>query len=125
MVPLRWVEQSRISDPAPRRTATFSVHGDSHVPWSHVPSVRAWTLQGRRGYPGSPLRPGHDDLVTTARGDDLNDSMERATHQVLMEFCEHHLPGLDSTAIALLPVWNEGSAMWSERVAAVSETLSF
>jgi hypothetical protein len=42
-----------------------------------------------------------------------------------MEFCEHHLPGLDSTAIALLPVWNEGSAMWSERVAAVSETLSF
>jgi hypothetical protein len=40
---------------------------------------------------------------TTARGDDLDDTLERAAHQALMEFYERHLPVLGDTAIALLP----------------------
>jgi hypothetical protein len=31
---------------------------------------------------------------TTARGDDLDDTLEMAAHQVLTEFCELHLPVL-------------------------------
>jgi hypothetical protein len=53
-----------------------------------------------------------------ARGDDLDDTLERAAHQALTEFCERQLPVLGDTAIALLPIRNEGNAVWSERVAA-------
>jgi hypothetical protein len=59
---------------------------------------------------------------TTAQGDDLDNTLERAAHQVLMKFCECHLPGLDGTAIALFPIQNEGNAVWSERLAAVGYT---
>jgi hypothetical protein len=52
---------------------------------------------------------------------DLDDTLERAAHQALMEFCERHLSGLDSITIALLPVQNEGNMVWSERVAAVGD----
>jgi hypothetical protein len=38
-----------------------------------------------------------------------------------MEFCEHHLPGLDGTIVALFPIQNEGNAEWSERLAAVGD----
>jgi hypothetical protein len=48
---------------------------------------------------------------TTARGNDLDDTLERAAHQALMEFCERHLLVLDGIAIALLPVQNEGNAV--------------
>jgi hypothetical protein len=58
---------------------------------------------------------------TTARGDDLDDTLERAAHQALTEFCERHLPVLGDTAIALLPVRNEGNGVWSERVTAISD----
>jgi hypothetical protein len=58
---------------------------------------------------------------TTAQGDDLDDTLERAAHQVLTEFCEWHLPVLDDTAIALLPVRNEGNVVWSERVATIGD----
>jgi hypothetical protein len=58
---------------------------------------------------------------TTARGDDLDGTLERATHQALTEFCECHLPVLGDTIIALLPVRNEGNAVWSERVAAIGD----
>jgi hypothetical protein len=57
---------------------------------------------------------------TTARGDDLDDTLERAAHQALTEFCEHHLPVLRDTALALLRVRNEGNEVWSERVTAIS-----
>jgi hypothetical protein len=58
----------------------------------------------------------------TARGDDLDDTLERAAHQALTKFCEHHLPVLGDTAITLLPVWNEGNTwVWRERVAAVGD----
>jgi hypothetical protein len=58
---------------------------------------------------------------TTARGDDLDDTLERAAYQALTEFCERHLPILGDTAIALLPVRNEGNTVWSERVTAISD----
>jgi hypothetical protein len=56
-----------------------------------------------------------------ATGDDLNDSLERAAHQALMEFCEHHLLGLDGTTIALLPIQNEGNTVWRDRVSVVDD----
>jgi hypothetical protein len=58
---------------------------------------------------------------TTAPGDDLDDTLERAAHQALMEFCERHLSVLGDTTIALLPVQNEGNTVCSERVAVVSD----
>jgi septal ring factor EnvC (AmiA/AmiB activator) len=42
-------------------------------------------------------------------------------HQALTEFCERHLSVLGDTSIALLPVWNEGNAVWGERVTAISD----
>jgi hypothetical protein len=56
---------------------------------------------------------------TTAQGDNIDDTLERVAHQALTEFCERHLPVLSDTAIALLPIRNEGNVVWSERVAAV------
>jgi hypothetical protein len=41
---------------------------------------------------------------TTATDDDLDDTLERAANKALTEFCEHHLPGLTDTAIALFPI---------------------
>jgi hypothetical protein len=58
---------------------------------------------------------------TTAQDDDLDDTLERAAHQALTEFCECHLPVLGNTTIALLLVQNEGNAVWSERVAAIGD----
>jgi septal ring factor EnvC (AmiA/AmiB activator) len=57
----------------------------------------------------------------TAWGDDLDDTLERAAHQALTEFCERHLPVLGDTAITLLLVRNEGNVVWSEHVAAVGD----
>jgi hypothetical protein len=71
--------------------------------------------------PAHPSDPGMTTWFTTAQGNDLDDTLERAAHQTLMEFCEHHLSGLDGITIALLPIRNEGKAVWSERVAAVSD----
>jgi myosin heavy subunit len=56
-----------------------------------------------------------------AQGDDLDDTLERAAHQALTEFYERHLPVLGDTALALLPVRNEGNTVWSERVTAISD----
>jgi hypothetical protein len=58
---------------------------------------------------------------TTTQGDDLDDTLERVAHQALMEFCECHLPVLGDTAIALLPIRNEGNAVWSEHVVVVDD----
>jgi predicted transcriptional regulator len=55
------------------------------------------------------------------RGDDLDDTLERAVHQALTEFYERHLLVLSDATIALLPVRNEGNAVWSEHVAAVGD----
>jgi hypothetical protein len=59
---------------------------------------------------------------TMAGGDDLDDTLERAAHQTLMEFCERHLLVLSDTAITLLPVQNEGNTVWSERVTVIGDT---
>jgi hypothetical protein len=68
-----------------------------------------------------PTNPTMMAWFTMARGDDLDDTLERAAHQALTEFCERHLPVLGDIAIALLPVRNEGNEVWSERVTAISD----
>jgi hypothetical protein len=71
--------------------------------------------------PAHPTDPTMMAWFTTARGDDLNDTLERVAHQALTEFCERHLPVLGNTAIAFLPIRNEGNAVWSERVATIGD----
>jgi hypothetical protein len=71
--------------------------------------------------PAHPTDPTMTAWFTTARGDDLDDTLERVAHQALTEFSERHLPVLSDTVIALLPVQNEGNMVWSERVTAISE----
>jgi hypothetical protein len=61
------------------------------------------------------------DWFTMARGDDLDDTLERAAHRALRELCEHHLPVLNDTSTALLPIQNEGNAVWSQRMTAVGD----
>jgi hypothetical protein len=94
-------------------------------------------LPAYRGHPYHQFRLGHcNDHVfildhptdptmiawfTTTRGDDLDNTLERAAHQGLMEFCERHFLVLGDTAITLLPIWNEGNTVWSERVAIVGD----
>jgi septal ring factor EnvC (AmiA/AmiB activator) len=56
-----------------------------------------------------------------ARGDDLDDTLERAAHQALTDFCERQLPVLGDTAITLFPVRNLGNMVWSERAAAIGD----
>jgi hypothetical protein len=68
-----------------------------------------------------PTDPTMTAWFTMARGDDLDDSLERVAHQALTEFCERHQPVLCDTAIALLPVRDEGNAVWSELVAAIAD----
>jgi hypothetical protein len=69
--------------------------------------------------PAHPTDPAMMVWFTTAQGDNIDDTLERVAHQALTEFCERHLPVLSDTAIALLPIQNEGNVVWSERVAAV------
>jgi hypothetical protein len=68
-----------------------------------------------------PFDPSMTTWFTTSKGDDHDDTLERTAHQALMEFYERHLSGLDGTAIALLPIQNEGNTVWSERMAAVGD----
>jgi hypothetical protein len=71
--------------------------------------------------PAHPTDPAMTAWFTMARGDDLDDTLERAAHQALMEFCERHLSVLGDTAIAFLPIQNEGNTVWSERVVAIGD----
>jgi hypothetical protein len=67
------------------------------------------------------ILPHPTDPTMTAWGDDLDDTLERAAHQALTEFYEHHMPVLGDTAITLLPIQNEGNTVWSERMAAIGD----
>jgi hypothetical protein len=71
--------------------------------------------------PTHPSDPSMTVWFTTAEGDDLDDTLERAAHQALLEFCERYLSGLDSTAVALFPVRNEGNIIWSEHLATIGD----
>jgi hypothetical protein len=71
--------------------------------------------------PAHPIDPTMTAWFTMAQGDGLDDTLERAAHQALTEFCERHLPILDNTTIALLPIRNEGNTVWSERVATIGD----
>jgi hypothetical protein len=71
--------------------------------------------------PAHPTDPTITAWFTMARGDDIDKTLEGAAHQALTEFCEHPLPVLGDTAIVLLPIQNEGNAVWSERVTAIGD----
>jgi hypothetical protein len=68
-----------------------------------------------------PTDPTMTAWFTTARGDDLDDTLDRAAHRALTEFCKRHLSVLGDIAIALIPVQNEGNTVWCERVAAIGD----
>jgi hypothetical protein len=69
--------------------------------------------------PTHPFDPSMTARFTMATGNNLDDTLERAAHQALTEFCERHLSDLNDTVVALFPIRNEGNAAWSERLAAV------
>jgi hypothetical protein len=71
--------------------------------------------------PAHPTDPTMTAWFTTARGDDLDDTLERVAHQALTKFCERHLSVLDSIVIALLPIQNKGNMVWSERVVVIGD----
>jgi hypothetical protein len=71
--------------------------------------------------PAHPSDPGMTAWFTTATGDDLDDTLERAAHQALTDFCEHHLLGLVGTAVALFLIQNKGNAAWNECLAIVGD----
>jgi hypothetical protein len=71
--------------------------------------------------PAHPSDPGMTAWFTKATGEDLDDTLERATNQAVMEFCECHLSGLAGTIVALFPIQNEGNTAWSEHLAAVGD----
>jgi hypothetical protein len=54
MVPLSWVAPPWFSHFASGHAPPLWLHGDPRVPWSPIPSIQAWTLQGPRGHLGSP-----------------------------------------------------------------------
>jgi hypothetical protein len=54
--------------------------------------------------PAHPSDPSMMAWFTTGTGDELDDTLERAAHQALTEFCECHLAGLIGTTVALFPV---------------------
>jgi hypothetical protein len=68
-----------------------------------------------------PTNPTMTAWFTMARGDDIDNTLKRATHQTLVEFCECHLPVLGDTDIALLLIQNEDNTVWSERVSAIGD----
>jgi hypothetical protein len=128
--------------------ATLGADGWFHCDGLHRPGFPTllWDVLHRFGYTGLPTYRGcpyrqfglrrckvHVNILahptdltmtawfTTARGDNLGDTLERAAHQSLMEFCERHLPVLSDTAIALLPIRNDGNTVWSERMADIGD----
>jgi hypothetical protein len=121
MVPLQWVAPPWVSQLAPGRVAPLRLHGTSRVPWPPVPSVWVGRWKVHVNIPAHPTDPTTAAWFTTTQGDDRDDTLERAAHQTLTEFCESHLPVLGDIAIALLPIRNEGNAVWSEHVAAVGD----
>jgi hypothetical protein len=127
---------------------TLGADGWFHCDGLHRPDFPTllWDVLHRFGYTGTPTYRGHSyhqfrlgrckvhvDILahpsdptmmawfTTARGHDLNDTLERVAHQALMEFYERHLPVLDGTTIAFLPVRNEANVLWSECLATVGD----
>jgi hypothetical protein len=121
MVPLQWVALPWVSHLTPRRVAPFWLHEASRVPWPLYRQFRLGHYKVHVDNPAHPTYPTMTAWFTMALGDDLDDTLERAAHQAFTEFCERHLPVLIDTAIALLPVWNEGNAVWCECVAVVGD----
>jgi hypothetical protein len=99
----------------------FSYTGLSMYRGRPYHQFRLWCCRVHVDIPAHPTDSTMMAWFTMARGDDLDDTLERAAHQALTEFCEHHLPVLGDTTTALLPVQNEGNTVWSECVIAISD----
>jgi hypothetical protein len=80
MVPLRWVAPPWFSHLATGCVAPVWLHGDSRVPWPLVPSVWAGRCKVHVDIPAHPTDLTMTAGFTTAHGDDLNDTLERAAH---------------------------------------------
>jgi NADPH-dependent ferric siderophore reductase len=128
--------------------ATLGADGWFHSDRLHRPGFPTLLrdVLHRFGYTGLPVYRGHPSLqfglghcrvhvdipahltdptmmawFTTARGDDLDDTLERAAHQALTEFYECHLLVHGDTDITSLPVRNDGNTVWCERVATIGD----
>jgi hypothetical protein len=100
-----------------------------HFGFTGTPAYRRLYHDFRRGrcevYVDILTHPSDLSLMawfTMTTGDDLDDTMERATHRALMEFCECHLSGLTGTAVTLFPIWDVADPMWSEHLATACNT---
>jgi hypothetical protein len=96
-------------------TRTPTYHGRLHREFSHG------NHEVHVDIPSHPSDLSLTAWFTTATGDNPGDTLERAAHWALTEFCERHLPGPDGTTIALLPIRNVGNRVWSERLAAACD----
>jgi hypothetical protein len=110
-----------VSHPAPGRVAPLRLYGAPHVPCRPYCQFGLGRCKVHVDIPAHLTDPTMTAWFTTARGDDLDDTLERAAHQALTEFCERHLPVLGDTTIVLLPVQNEGNTVCSECVAAIGD----
>jgi hypothetical protein len=100
MVMLRWVAPPRVSHLAPGRVAPFWLHRASQY---HGRPYHQFGLGRSKVHVDIPAHPTDPTMMAwfiMARDDDLDDTLERAAHHALMEFCEHHLP---SSATPLSP----------------------
>jgi hypothetical protein len=54
----------------------------------------------------------------SAKGDDMDNALERVAHQALMEFYEQHLEDTAGTHVALFPIRDKSNWTWRRRMAA-------
>jgi hypothetical protein len=107
--------------PAPGRVAPLCYTG---IPMYHGCPYRQFRLGRYKVHVDILAHPTDTTMMawsTTARGNDLDDTLERAGHRAITEFCERHLSVLSDTTIVLLPVRNEGNTVWCEHVATVGD----
>jgi hypothetical protein len=81
MVLLRWVTPPQFSHPTPGCVALLWLHGDCRVPWPPVPLVWAGCCKVHVNISAHPTDPTMMAWFTTARDDDLDDTLERAAYQ--------------------------------------------
>jgi hypothetical protein len=59
---------------------------------------------------------------TSARGDDIGDTMERVAQQAFTELYEWHLQDTTGTSVALFPIWDESDQTWRRHMDATCDT---
>jgi hypothetical protein len=54
----------------------------------------------------------------------MHDTLEKAAHRALLEFCEWHLADTADSPIAMFPIRNQGDRTWWERMRAANDKTS-